>query len=75
MDPLKRVHERGAVDLLEDVLANLNDVVGSDSQDAPVEGPVVNRAHGDAVRHDWFAAIRVLSNVCCLQELSVSQMA
>jgi hypothetical protein len=72
---LERVHKCWTVYLVKDVLANLDDVVGPNPQNGAVEGLVMYRAHGHAVRNDRFAALGVLTNVRRFQELSVTQMA
>ena len=55
MKRLDRVHERRPVALFEDVRSYLNDAVRSDSQEAAVEGGVVQLAQRQTVPYGWLA--------------------
>ena len=63
VQPLKRVLERWAVVLAQDIGTHFNSILGSDAKHVSIEGSMVDRAHGDTIRHNWFAAVRVLLNV------------
>ena len=62
--------ERRAVRLVEHVAADLDHVVGAHAEHERVERAVVDRAHGDPVRDDRLAAVRILLDVRDVQELA-----
>ncbi len=71
IDTLKCVEKCGAVVLLHDILANLNDVVGPDAEDVGVERSVVGCAHRDAIRNHRFASIPVFLDMRSVEKLWV----
>ena len=74
MQTLKRVLKSRAVLLLQDVVTDLNDVVGSNPHNVGVKGSMVDRTHRDPIRDDWFASFRILLDVCRIEKLGVAQM-
>jgi len=75
VQPLKGMTQRGAVMLLEYVVAHLDDVVRADAKNLRVESAVVNRAHCHAVRHDRLSPLRVLLYVGGIQEFGMAKPA
>src|SRR5437867_3403141 len=70
---LEGVLERGAVVLGQHRWPDLDHVVRTDPEDVRVEGPVVDRAHRDAVRQHRLPALRVLLDVRGVEELAVTE--
>ena len=73
---LQSVQEHRSVGLLTDVLAHDHLVIGTNADEVPIEGRMVQLAQGQAVRHDRLAAlIRVGDDVGGVQQLFVLQPA
>src|SRR5439155_676759 len=75
MKTLKRVLKRGAVLLDEHVSPDLDLVIGAYAEDEGVERSMVDGAHRHAVRHDGFAALRVLLDVGRVEQPRMSEPA
>ena len=73
MQTLKGMQQRRAVVLGEYVCPDLDSVVGANGHDHAVEGGVVDLAHRDAVRDYRLSALRVWTNVGCVQQFVVPQ--
>ena len=55
MEPLEAVNQHRAVGVVENVLTNFDDAVGSDADQVLVEGRVMEPAQSNAVRHGRLA--------------------
>src|SRR5450759_5126772 len=74
MESLQTMDQHRAVGLLEDVAAHLDLVVRPDCHQVRVEGRMMQRTEGDAVRHSRRAKrFTVANDVSGLQELIVPQ--
>jgi hypothetical protein len=73
---LKAVNQHWAVLLIENVLADLDDVVRPDPNYVPVEGGVVERAQREAVRDRWHAAwVRIRHDVGGVEQFIAAEAA
>jgi len=75
VEVLEPLQEHGAVDLVEDVLADRNVQVGTDTEDVPVEGGMVQLAQGHAVRDHGLATIGITDAVGSLHQIGAPQAA
>jgi len=76
VETLQAVAEHRAVRLVPDLLADVDDQVGADTQDVGVEGAVMEPAEGQAVRQDGLAPrVPVRKDVRGVEELRVAQAA
>jgi hypothetical protein len=75
MDALKRMAKRWPVVFLQEILTNLDDVVGPDAEDVGVERAVVDSAHRDAIGDYRLASVAVFLDMSCIEKLWVSQPA
>ena len=74
MEPLQAVDQHRAVGLLEHVSAHLDLIIRPDRQQVRIEGGMMQRAEGDAVRHRRRAKrFTVANDVSGLQELIVPE--
>jgi hypothetical protein len=70
MEPLEAVNQHGAIFLVEDVLAHLDNQIGSDPDEVLVEGSVVELAEGQAVRdHRGSERVHIRHDVRCIEKL------
>ncbi len=73
---LKQVSKGGSVPLRPEIGPNLDAKVRRDPQKVPIEGPVVQPAESQPIRHPGFAPeIRVRDDVSGLEELRVPKVA
>ena len=70
---LERVSERWAIFFDQHVGSHFDFVVRPHGHEPIVEGGVMDLAHGDAVRYDWFAPLSVTAYVCGVQQFAVTQ--
>ena len=67
--PISRCHIQSAVRLVADLLADVDDHVGTDAQDVGVKGAVMEPAEGQAVRQDGLAPrVSVRKDVRAVEE-------
>src|SRR5207244_1230466 len=75
VEALEGVLKRGPVVLAENVGPDLDLIVGPDAEDVGVERPVVDRAHGDPIRNDRLAALRIGPDVRSVQQFTAAKPA
>ncbi len=76
VDLLQSDHEHGAIRFQEDGRPHLDDVVGPNGEEEPIERGVMQLAQRDAVADDRLAlGVAVERDVRCVQELLVAESA
>ncbi len=75
MHTLEGEPECWPIRFLQNVSPNLDDEVGTDADHIAVEGTVVDRAHGDSVRHDWVSSLGVLFDVSSVEQFLMTKLA
>ena len=76
VESLQAVTEHGAVDFAKDVLANLNDEVGSDPDEVGIERCVMQLAQRDPVRdHRVATRLAVGDDVRSVEQFLVAELA
>ena len=73
MKALESVAQRWSIAFLEHITPDLNDVVRPNPENLSIEGPMVNCAHRDSVRHDRLSAIRVFLDMSCIEKFHVTK--
>jgi hypothetical protein len=74
VESLESVDQRGSVGFGKDVVANLEHVIGAETEEVAIERCMMERAQGDSVLDEWFSGgVRVGDNVGRVKKFLVTE--